>query len=98
MNIVAFARWRAKEGEVEAVRERALRMAEESRKEPGCLEYRVHQAEGDPREIQLYERYRDVASLDAHRASPHFKAIVVAEVLPRLELREVGLFHELEVP
>lgn len=96
MHIVAFARWRAKEGEVEAVKARALEMAVASRLEPGCLEYRVHQAAGDPREILLYERYESMEALDAHRASPHFKAIVLGQVLPRLELREVGLLHELE--
>jgi quinol monooxygenase YgiN len=96
MHIVAFARWRAKEGEVEAVLERAQRMAIASRLEPGCLEYRVHQAIGDPREILLYERYESLSALDAHRASAHFQALVVGEVLPRLELREVGLLNELE--
>jgi quinol monooxygenase YgiN len=96
MHVVAYARWRTKEGEVEVVKAQALRMAVASRKEPGCLEYRVHQAAGDPREILLYERYESMAALDAHRDTPHFKDIVIAEVVPRLELREVGLLHEVE--
>jgi quinol monooxygenase YgiN len=96
MNVVAYARWRAKVGEVEAVKTRAIQMAVASRLEPGCLEYRVHQAAGDPQEFLLYERYRSVAALDAHRDTPHFKAIVLGEVVPRLELREVALLHEVE--
>jgi quinol monooxygenase YgiN len=96
MHVVAYARWRAKEGEVETVKVHALRMAVASRQEPGCLEYRVHQAAGDPREFLLYERYESMAAIDAHRSTPHFKEIVLAEVVPRLELREVALLHEVE--
>ena len=53
---------------LEAVR----RLADASRKEPGCISYVPHEIAGDPSLIMIYEQYRDEAALDAHRASPHF--------------------------
>jgi quinol monooxygenase YgiN len=43
-------------------------------REPGCVRFDVNQREGDPAEWLFYEVYKDAASFDAHRASPHFAA------------------------
>ncbi len=48
------------------------RLAEASRKEPGCISYIPHEIGGDSSRIMIYEQYHDEAALDAHRASPHF--------------------------
>lgn len=48
------------------------RLAEESRKEPGCVTYIPHELAGDSSSILIYEQYRDEAALEAHRASAHF--------------------------
>jgi quinol monooxygenase YgiN len=47
-------------------------MADETRKEPGCLQYVVHQSKENPLNFAFYEQYVDEAALDAHSASPHF--------------------------
>jgi quinol monooxygenase YgiN len=47
-------------------------LAQESRQEPGCLQYIVQQSTGNPLHLCLYEQYQDDAALQAHRASPHF--------------------------
>ncbi len=44
-----------------------------SRQEPGCVSYVTHAVEGDPNTVVIYEQYRDVEALEAHRASAHFE-------------------------
>ena len=46
--------------------------------EPGCLQFDVCGAPGDPAIIFLYEVYFDRAAFDAHLASPHFRAFDAA--------------------
>jgi (4S)-4-hydroxy-5-phosphonooxypentane-2,3-dione isomerase len=47
-------------------------MMDETRKEPGCLQYVVHQSTDNPQSFAIYEQYVDEAALNAHRDSPHF--------------------------
>ena len=43
-----------------------------STKEDGNFQFNVIQDNEDPDRFFLYEVYRDVAALEAHRAAPHF--------------------------
>lgn len=70
---------------VEAVRV----LAEESRREPGCVSYIPHQSEEDPDMIVIYEQYRDDAALAAHRDSPHFKKYGVGGLLQKMKDRSM---------
>ena len=45
-------------------------LAAASRQEPGCVSYIPHRVESDPDTIVIYEQYRDMAALDAHRTAP----------------------------
>jgi quinol monooxygenase YgiN len=45
-----------------------------TRLEPGCLTYELHQDPKNPAKFMFYERFKSQADLDAHLASPHFKA------------------------
>ena len=48
-------------------------LATESRREPGCVSYVPHHAEGDQDTLLIYEQYLDEKSLTAHREAEHFK-------------------------
>ncbi|MGW3497050.1 putative quinol monooxygenase [Streptomyces sp. NPDC001020] len=89
MSYVVVARYRTKEGEENTVLPLLDTMATASRQEPGNLAYRVHQGTEDPRAIVLYEEYVSQADFTAHCASPHFKDIVLGQVVPLLETRDV---------
>ena len=65
------------------------KLATASRQEPGCVSYIPHWVEGDPTTVVIYEQYKDDASLDAHRASPHFKEFAVAGLYQRMRERAV---------
>jgi quinol monooxygenase YgiN len=70
---------------VEAVRV----LAEQSRREPGCVSYIPHQSEEDPDTIVIYEQYRDEEALAAHRESPHFKKYGVGGLLQKMKDRSM---------
>ncbi|MEE1796058.1 antibiotic biosynthesis monooxygenase [Streptomyces sp. BE308] len=89
MSYVVVARYRTRSGEENTVLTLLDSMAAASREEPGNLGYRVHQGIEDPRAIVLYEEYATEADFTAHCATPHFREIVLARVVPLLESRDV---------
>ncbi|MCX4965619.1 antibiotic biosynthesis monooxygenase [Streptomyces sp. NBC_00654] len=89
MSYVIVARYRTKPGEEDTVLPLLDTMAAASRQEPGNLAYRVHQGIEDPRAIVLYEEYATEADFTAHCATPHFQDIVLGQVVPLLESRDV---------
>lgn len=64
-------------------------LAEESRREPGCVSYIPHQSEEDPDTIVIYEQYRDEEALAAHRESAHFKKYGVGGLLQKMRDRSM---------
>ena len=61
----------------EQVSELLRALAEESRREPGCVVYVPHRVEGEPDTVLIYEQYADRAALDAHRASSHYRRYAI---------------------
>ena len=53
------------------MREVVLRLAQESRKEDGCIRYDVLQNTADPHVFVLFEKWASNAHLDAHNLTPH---------------------------
>lgn len=62
-------------------------MTEETRKEPGCLHYLVHQSKDNPRRFAFYEQYRDEAALEAHWAAPHYAQFILGGIDRLVESR-----------
>lgn len=91
--IVLAVTWKAHPGsEAEVARLFAILQAE-SRKEPGCRMYVVHQHLTDPTRFFVYEQYDDQAALDAHRAFAHFRRYAATE-LPKLGERVEGELYQ----
>jgi quinol monooxygenase YgiN len=70
-------------------------LAVASRTEPGCVSYVPHRVESDPDTIVIYEQYRDMAALDAHRASPHFALYAIGGLYQRMLARSVEMLDSL---
>ncbi|QQX88948.1 antibiotic biosynthesis monooxygenase [Cupriavidus necator] len=68
------------ESDFEAV---AQQLVEQSRLEPGCLEYGLWRTE-TPGEYAFVERYVDAEAVEAHRKSDHFRQLG----------RQMGVFME----
>lgn len=65
------------------------RLAEASRKEPGCVSYVPHETAGDASLIMIYEQYKDEAALEAHRASAHFRDYAIGGLYQWMKDRSV---------
>ena len=69
--LTAVARVRAVTGSEETVRDALVAMVAPTSEEEGCLDYRLHMADGDPRLFYFVALWRSEADLDAHLAEPH---------------------------
>ena len=65
------------------------RLIEASRKEPGNLAFEAYLKLDDPRSYVLLERYSSRAAFAAHRETPHFKELMLGQILPKLESRVI---------
>jgi quinol monooxygenase YgiN len=71
------------------VLEAVTSLTQASRTEPGCITFIPHEVGGNPTLILIYEQYRDEASLEAHRASPHFHEYVIGGLYQWMKERSV---------
>ncbi|MGN0136874.1 antibiotic biosynthesis monooxygenase [Anaerotignum sp.] len=74
--IVLIAKNTLKEGNQEEFIRIAGILAEETRKEPGCLSYDLAKDETEDTVFYFIEKYKDEAALEAHRASAYFQTYV----------------------
>jgi len=86
--LVVTAFWKAKPEEIETVAGILRRFAPQVRKEPGVRAFMVHQSKSEPSEFFFYEVFEDEGAFAAHQQTPHFKALVAGEALPKLVKRE----------
>jgi quinol monooxygenase YgiN len=87
--LIVVAQYLVTEGHEATVTQLLEENAEASRSEPGCLEFSVYQASGDPRRFLLYERYTGEDAFQAHRRTEHFGRIIEQQVVPLLAERVV---------
>lgn len=93
--INVFAKWQVKEGRLNTVLNLLAEVSKRSRAEEGNLFYKLHQSNTDTNTLLLFEGYKDEAAVAAHRASDHFQSIVLEQIIPLLENREVVVATEL---
>jgi len=63
------------------------RLIEATRAEPGCISFDAYRKLDEPRSYVLLERFASREAFREHRASAHFKEIVLGGIAPRLERR-----------
>jgi len=76
--ITIVARVVARLSAVEAVKAELLKLVGPTRLEQGCIEYTLHQDNGNPALFLFYETWENPESIAAHLDSEHFKAYVAA--------------------
>ena len=86
--LAVTATWEARDGEADAVADILARFAPQARQEPGVKLFLVHRAVENPAQFLFYELFEDLAAFEAHQQTPHFKALIVGEGVPRLAKRE----------
>lgn len=85
----AIARYTISAGKENEVLPLLDKLVEASRTEPGNLSFVAYRRLDDDREIVLLERYASRGAFNAHRETPHFKELVVDQIIPRLDSRVV---------
>jgi quinol monooxygenase YgiN len=63
-----------------------------TRTEPGNVAFEAYRSLSDPSSYVLLERYASHEALAAHRATPHFQAIVIQRLVPLLADRRIDEF------
>ncbi len=76
--ITIMARLTAKSDAIEAVKAEVLKMVAPTRREEGCVEYRLHQDNDNPAVFVFYENWKNLSCLEQHLHSSHYKAYVSA--------------------
>ena len=71
-----IAHLHAQSAHADAVAAALLELAGPSRAEAGCVMYDVCRSKADRNKLLVLEEWESQAALDAHMATPHFKAFV----------------------
>jgi quinol monooxygenase YgiN len=81
--IVIAGSVQVKSGKADVARQAALRMAEATRAEAGCITYRFSTDLVDPDRVYIFEEWESEEALGRHFASPHMAEFqrVLPEVL-----------------
>lgn len=72
--LVSLAVLKAKPGKQQELKEGLLSLIEPTRAEPGNLDYVLFEMRDEPGTFYMREAFKDQAALDAHFATPYFKA------------------------
>jgi len=86
-----FATWKVKAGQIETVLDLLKTVQSESIKEEGNLFYKIYQGNSDLNTVILFEGYTDEAAVAEHRNSSYFQDILLTQIVPLLEKREIVL-------
>lgn len=71
--LTVIAHLRALDGQIEETRAFLTGLIEPTRKEPGCIEYWLHQDDDDPAEFTFYENWTSREAWDRHMEMPHLQ-------------------------
>ena len=74
MVIIVTVNFYPQEDKKEAFLKAFNKLAEETRKEDGCIEYTIYPKGEDADEFFLFERWESKGKLDVHSQSKHIKA------------------------
>ena len=62
-------------------------LREASQKEPGVIQFEVGRSNDEPNVFGLWEVYRDEDAIEAHRATEHFRRLVLDGIRPLAKQR-----------
>jgi quinol monooxygenase YgiN len=76
--VTVVAKVVARKESVDGVRNELLKLIAPTRKEEGCIDYRLHEDNDDPALFIFYETWESAACLEEHKNTDHYKAYVKA--------------------
>ncbi len=93
--LTVVATFKAKPGQESVLRQELLALIPTTRKEPGCINYDLHQAADGPGRFLFHENWASKQHLDDHLARPHLQTLLAK--LPALvaEPPQITLWEKL---
>ncbi|ASK29463.1 antibiotic biosynthesis monooxygenase [Chryseobacterium sp. T16E-39] len=92
--VYVYAKWKVKEGNLPTVLNIMKEVAQKSSQEEGNLFYKLHQSQPDENLLILFEGYINEDAVEIHRNSEYFKKLVLEQIVPLLDSREVILMNK----
>jgi len=90
-----FVKWKIRETETPRILNLLEELVEKTRNETGNIFYHIYQSEEQANELILHERYADAEAVALHKSSVHYQQIVLGEIIPHLEMRELTSVQKL---
>jgi quinol monooxygenase YgiN len=91
-----IARYTVSAGKEDEVLALLSKLTAAARSEPGNRAFTVYRQVDADREVVLLERYASAAAFEEHRATAHFKDLVLDRIVPLLDRREVETYDVAE--
>ena len=73
--VTVLARFRAKAGMEQQLKQAILACVAPTRAEAGCINYDLHHREGNEGDLMLYENWRSKKDLDVHLEMPYLQEL-----------------------
>lgn len=86
--LIVTAFWEAMPSEADAVAAIVREYLPQAQREPWVHAFQIHRSIAEPEKFFFYEVFRDEAGFVSHQETPHFKALIVGQALPKLVRRE----------
>ncbi|WP_425065335.1 putative quinol monooxygenase [Reyranella sp.] len=86
--LIVTAFWEARPSEADAVAAIVREYLPQAQREPWVQAFQIHRSIAEPEKFFFYEVFRDEAGFASHQETPHFKALIVEQALPKLTKRE----------
>jgi autoinducer 2-degrading protein len=90
-----IVKWKIRETETPGVLDLLQELVDKTRNEPGNISYHIYQSADNVNEIILHERYVDSDAVELHKSSDHYQQIVLGQIIPHLEIRELTIVKKL---
>jgi len=90
-----IVKWTIRESETQRILALLPQLVEQTTNEKGNLSYSIYQSAENKNVLVLHERYSGQEAMDFHKNSAHYVKIVVEQIIPFLEGREVQVLNKL---
>jgi quinol monooxygenase YgiN len=94
-SLTVLAHVKARPGKEAEVRRELLSLVAPSRKDPGCVNYDLHQAVGTPTSFMFHENWTSKALLDQHLQKPELQAVLARVGQMVAEPPEITLWEQI---
>jgi len=95
VKMIVVAKLKAKNGQESKMAAALQAMVSNVEKEEGTLIYTLHQAQDDPTQFLLYEKYTDAQAFKTHSSTPYIKELF-GTLGPLMDgAPEIGMYTEI---